>query len=298
MRKVFQDIDNKLKGHLKLEDLRSYMCDYLGFGQAEADHLFKEHTQSEGSGHGVPFEGFQKAFSTLNPFMIEDRHKEVIIRKPGSLGGEMLQLDKIEDCQVYICDRTAQVLVDFLKRSTLLLAPCESSVFVRDCEDCVFYIAAQQLRTNNCKRCKFYLHSKTEPIIETSEDLKFAPWGAKYPCCSAQFAKVNFDPNHNMWNSIFDFTGKAGSANWQILPLEEVEELHLVLEEPPELVAPPDSPAESITHEALCRDPIASGESCGEGVMNIPQTRPTAPSPPAPGVTARVRKVHDGKRSA
>merc|ERR1712107_54366 len=116
--------------------------------------------------------------------MLMQRKKEIIVRKPGSLGGQQINLENIDECEVYICDPTAQAFADFCKGSMIFMAPCESSVFVRDCEDCIFWLACQQLRTNNCKRCIFYLYSKTEPIIETSEDLSFAPWSARYPKCT------------------------------------------------------------------------------------------------------------------
>merc|ERR1719382_1695382 len=108
-----------------------------------------------------------------------------------------MSLDKLEDCEVYVCDISAQIFVDYCKRCLLLLGPCESSIFVRDCEDCVIWIAAQQLRTNNCHRCTFYLYSKTEPIIETSNQLSFAPWAARYPGCTSHFAAANFNPTLN-----------------------------------------------------------------------------------------------------
>merc|ERR1719238_1652572 len=101
------------------------------------------------------------------------RSREIIIRKPGSLGGQQVNLDGLEDCEVYICDPTAQVFVDLCKRCAILIAPCESSAFVRDSEDCMIWLAAQQLRTRDLKRCSFHLYSHTEPVIETSEDLAF-----------------------------------------------------------------------------------------------------------------------------
>merc|ERR1712232_920220 len=92
----------------------------------------------------------------------------------------------------------------------------ESSVFVRDCEDCTFWLAAQQLRTYNCKRCTFFLYTKTEPIIETSDELTFAPWSAQYPKCTEQFRRVGFDPQRNLWNAVYDFNGQVGVSHWRI----------------------------------------------------------------------------------
>ena len=46
------------------------------------------------------------------------------------------------------------------------IAASAESVFVRDCSDCVFTLAAKQLRTRDCKNCKVFLYTQTEPIIE------------------------------------------------------------------------------------------------------------------------------------
>merc|ERR1712087_429751 len=145
-----------------------------------------------------------------------------------------------------------------------------------------------QLRTRNCKRCTFFLYSKTEPIIEMSEELVFAPWCARYPGCTEHFQQKKFPPEGNLWNAIFDFTGKADRSNWRIADLGCVVELSLELDEAPEYAAPPDNPAPQVTHKLLCMAPIESGESKGEGVANIPQTRPA--NPPTPQASDRVRK--------
>jgi hypothetical protein len=263
------------------------MGDHLGLSQAEVRLFLQKHASDPLGGVGFP--EFQAGYYALNPFMITHRKNEFIIRKPGSLHGKDLKLEEIDDCEVYVCDPTAQVLADFCKRCLVLLAPCASSAFIRDCEDCVFWIAAQQLRTRSCKRCTFYLYSKTEPIIEMSEDLVFAPWCARYPGCSEHFRKNSFSPERNLWNAIFDFTGKADRSNWRIAELSSVVELSLELDEAPESSAPPDNPVQPVTHELLCAPPCASGESCGEGIANIPQTRPALP--PSPKAGADVRKL-------
>jgi len=277
MRKAFDAMDYSSSGVLSFEDVQSYLCDHLGFGQAEAVSF---HEKTKGADGKVTFEMFKKAYSSLNPYMLLNRKREVIVRKPGSLGGEQINLEQIEDCEVYICDTTAQVFVDFCKRSVVVLGPCESSAFIRDCEDCIFWIACKQFRTNNCRRCTFFLYAKTEPIIETSEELAFAPWCASYPACREHFANMGFEPDRNLWNAVFDFTGKLGQSNWRILSLEEVACLSLDLEDPPP--APkPENPVPAVTHEILSAEPLASGESTGEGVANIPQTRPTPPPAPS-----------------
>ncbi|CAE8643101.1 unnamed protein product, partial [Polarella glacialis] len=224
VQKIFDEIDVEGCGRLSMADLESYMCDYLGFGRAEASSFFKRYSTSQDQ-PGVAFDRFKEGYAELNPFMMMQRKQEVLLRKPGSLGGQQVNLDGLEDCEVYVCDPTAQFFIDFCKGCAVLLAPCESSVFVRDCEDCTFWIAAQQLRTNNCHRCTFYLYSKTEPIVETSTDLSFAPWSAKFPKCSQQFSQTKFDPQRNFWTAVFDFSGDKTKSNWRIQPFDEVVEL-------------------------------------------------------------------------
>lgn len=44
-----------------------------------------------------------------------------------------------------------QVQVDYNKRCRIFIAPVESSIFIRNCEDCKCIFACQQLRTRECK---------------------------------------------------------------------------------------------------------------------------------------------------
>lgn len=289
IQKVFNDIGTGGSGVLTLEDLQSYLCDHLGFGQAEALGFM----QTFGQGDGVSMEGFKKGYARLTPFLLSKRQNEVLIRKAGSLssmGPQSLQIEELDDCEVYICEVTNTIFVDECKRCAMLIGPCETSVFVRDCEDCVFWIAAQQLRTRGCKRCKFFLYSKTEPVIEASQDLAFAPWSASYPCAKAHFQQFGFNPEVNLWNAIFDFSGKTGTSNWRILGLEEVSHISVELEDPPPKPSP-DDPAAPVTYEVLCAPPMESGESCGQSVGSIPQTRPALPAAP-PSTFKEVKQLH------
>eukprot|EP00913_Durusdinium_trenchii_P003827 g3544.t1 len=114
-------------------------------------------------------------------------------------------------------------------------------------------IAAQQLRTRGCKRCSFFLYSKTEPVIEASEDLAFAPWSASYPSAKAHFNRFGFNPV-----------------------------VALMYYNPATRL---------VTFEALCAAPLESGESCGQSVGTIPQTRPSLPPAP-PDSFKEVSKLH------
>ncbi|CAJ1384371.1 unnamed protein product [Effrenium voratum] len=69
----------------------------------------------------------------------------------------------------------------------VVIGACNGPTMVRDCKDCTFWLATRQLRTRDCvarasdhggfggdvsrlQNCKFFLHSHTEPIIESSRE--------------------------------------------------------------------------------------------------------------------------------
>lgn len=279
VRTIFDEIDSSSAGFLSADDFFSYFADGLGFGQADCWCYFDRHcSESASLGRCLKFDDFLEGFPDLNPANILKRKEEVIVRKPGSLAGVALSIAELERCEVYICTPTEQVFLDECKGCHIMLGPCSSSIFTRDCEDCTFWIAGQQLRTRNCTDCTYYLYSKTEPIIEESVGLAFAPWCASYPHCAAHFADVGFDPKRNFWNALFDFTGKKDTANWRILALDEVQPLSVELDEAPDRAAVPSNPVPKVTHEVLCADPLSSGEGTGQTIANIPQTRPALPA--------------------
>ena len=81
-----------------------------------------------------------------------------------------------------------------------------------------------QLRTRACKNCNVYLYSKTDPIIETSHGMRFAPFNGAYGGLRRHFASANLDPDDNHWRNVYDFN-KGESAypepHWELLPESE-----------------------------------------------------------------------------
>eukprot|EP00913_Durusdinium_trenchii_P001852 g1715.t2 len=172
------------------EELRSYLGDYLGYGQAEIRDFFEEFKAEAGQ---VDLPGLQTgagpgAGVRLNPYLIGKRKGCTVWRQPGAVcapGAQMniedadgagsapkwaAEREDLVDCKVYVCDRTEQTFVDECSGCEVLIGTCEGATFVRDCRQCTFWVATRQLRTRNCVGCNFFLHSHTEPIIESSKD--------------------------------------------------------------------------------------------------------------------------------
>ena len=56
----------------------------------------------------------------------------------------------VSDCiPLIIPTDPAQVTIDDAKKCEIVIGPCEDSLFVRDCEDCVVHAVCRQLRTRN-----------------------------------------------------------------------------------------------------------------------------------------------------
>ncbi|CAK9005257.1 unnamed protein product [Durusdinium trenchii] len=108
----------------------------------------------------------------LNPYLIGKRKGCTVWRQPGAVcaPGAQMNIEDLVDCKVYVCDRTEQTFVDECSGCEVLIGTCEGATFVRDCRQCTFWVATRQLRTRNCVGCNFFLHSHTEPIIESSKD--------------------------------------------------------------------------------------------------------------------------------
>ncbi|CAE8601657.1 unnamed protein product [Polarella glacialis] len=293
--KIFKEADANGDGVLSLEELQAYLGDYLGYGDTEIRAFFAEHKGD----NGVDTEGLQKGFASLNPYLVSKRQGALIVRKPGSVcapGGQM-NLEDLTDCTVLVCDRSEQVFVDECKNCRVLIGPCNSSTFIRDCVGCTFWVATRQLRTRDCKDCKFFLHSHTEPIIESSKDLSFGPFCASYPGLSRHFEESQLDGGRNFWSAIFDFTGRPDGANWRLLALEECQELAVeFLGEGPEGAW--DCPAPALSHEVICASPLQSADGSGNSVASIPQTRPSKPDAPAAGVKPQRLLLSDAAEGA
>lgn len=72
----------------------------------------------------------------------------------------------------------------------------------------------------DCVNCTFMLYSKTEPVIEHSYGMHFAPFNAAYPGLDAHFRAANLPPEVNFWNKVFDFSADnmaLPTPHWDIV---------------------------------------------------------------------------------
>ena len=139
-------------------------------------------------------------------FMFADKTGEVLTKLPGQINGIDFHIRNLTDCTVYLLDWTATIMVDNCKNTTFIIGPVKGSINLRDCYDCIVSVACSQFRCRELHNSSVYLYVLSEPGIESSTNLKFAPYNVAYPKLEEHAAAVGFDLNVNKWNLIHDFT--------------------------------------------------------------------------------------------
>lgn len=151
-------------------------------------------------------------------FMFSNLKGQVCIKEPGQIDGQMFIIEDCEDCDIYVCDFTAQVQIDYCKNCRIFVGPSESSVFIRNCENCQCIIACQQYRARECVDCDTLLYASTAPVVESSKNMRFGCFRFFYFNLAQQFKSVKMSVWDNKWSEVYDFT--PGDGNFSFLPLE------------------------------------------------------------------------------
>jgi hypothetical protein len=148
-----------------------------------------------------------------------------LIKAPGSVDGQNFDIADCENSTLVIMDHTEQIQVDQVKGSKIFIGACGSSVFIRNCDNCTFYVCCRQLRLREVTNCKFYVYSMAEVHIEYSTGLLFAPFNGGYPEHASHLRSANIDNKPNLWYDIYDHNDSAKSkVNWGLLPESDYEE--------------------------------------------------------------------------
>ncbi|KAI9178705.1 Protein Xrp2 [Blastocladiella emersonii ATCC 22665] len=134
------------------------------------------------------------------------------VKRPGSLIGNAFEIEECNSAVLLVMDWTTQVTIDLCKTCVIVIGPCDGSVFIRDCVDCVLFVVARQVRLRDCTNCTVYLHVATPPIIETSRDIEFRCFQGWYPGLEDQFAAANLSVFDNHWFKVYDFSPPPATA--------------------------------------------------------------------------------------
>ena len=151
-------------------------------------------------------------------FIISKRSNETIVRRPGQIAGQSFMIEECNNCHIYLLDHSAAVNIDLCVNCTIVVGPCESSVFIRDCTDSSFIIACQQLRMRDSNNLRLLLSvAASQPTIESSDNLQLSAYRYSYPELSTQFKAAGLSPFNAHWDNVHDFHAKDG-LHWSYAP--------------------------------------------------------------------------------
>ena len=159
-------------------------------------------------------------------FMIKDKQNETIYRHYGDLNGADFKLRKNIKCEIYILDWSKGMYIDDCEDCKIVVGPIDGSVFIRGSKNCEFSIIARQVRFRNCENLKVFTYCPSDPAVESSFNIYFAPFNAFFPHLKELFVKGEFKKKEkNHIDTPYDFTpGEelgGGAEHYLKLPEED-----------------------------------------------------------------------------
>ena len=140
-------------------------------------------------------------------FMIKDKQNETIYRHYGDLNGADFKLRKNIKCEIYILNWSKGMYIDDCEDCKIVVGPIDGSVFIRGSKNCEFSIIARQVRFRNCENLKVFTYCQSDPAVESSFNIYFAPFNAFFPHLKELFIKGEFKKEEkNHIDSPYDFT--------------------------------------------------------------------------------------------
>ena len=154
-------------------------------------------------------------------FGFKDSSDQVLTKSAAELENRQLNLQNLRSCKVIALGNPSTLQVASLTDCTVIVGPTSRSAFIKDCTNCKFLIACQQLRIHDTKNTDFYLHVTGAAIIENCSSVQFAPYTIEYPELESHYRSSGLDLDTNYWNKIDDFhwlNENEESPNWSVIP--------------------------------------------------------------------------------
>lgn len=152
---------------------------------------------------------------------IENHNLETIYKEPGSINGKDVVLSNLKNCTISICDHLGAIRINDVSNCKIYIGPVASSLLVEKIVDSVVFIALRQCRIHSATETDFYLLANSDPIIEHSSGLRFAPYTFEYSELNSHFEASHLNKEVNLWNQVKDFNWlrQQQSPNWSIIPV-------------------------------------------------------------------------------
>jgi len=159
-------------------------------------------------------------------FMIKEKENETIYRHYGDLNGADFKLRNNKHCEIYILDWSKGMYIDNCEDCKIFCGPIDGSIFIRGSKNCQISLIARQVRFRDCENLKIFTYCPSDPAVENSFNIYFAPFNAFFPHLKELFIKGEFKKEEsNHIDTPYDFTPNVelggGAPHHLKLPEEE-----------------------------------------------------------------------------
>jgi len=103
---------------------------------------------------------------------------------------------------------------------TIVCGPCDGSIFIRTCTNCTVYIVSKQIRFRSCENVRVYTYCPSDPALESSVNVTFAPFNYMFPNLKQLFNDASFEQTDNKFRTVYDFSEQENpdQVHFTILP--------------------------------------------------------------------------------
>lgn len=154
-------------------------------------------------------------------FGFKDESGRTLTVSQEELSGRQLNLQNLKECRVEALGSPGTLQAAGLERCTVLVGPAARSAFIKDCRQCTFVLAGQQMRVHNTHDSDLYIHVTGAAIIEGCQGVRVAPYNLVYPALDEHFLASGLNRNTNYWDRLDDFdwlNENEASPNWSVIP--------------------------------------------------------------------------------
>lgn len=178
---------------------------------------------------GIEFKTKQewRDYMVATYYSFHDAHNAELplVKLPDSVGGQIFDIANCSNCDLVVLDWCDEIHIDNLVDCKVFIGASAGSIFIRKCENSIFYTCSKQLRISNCNKCVHSVYSMSEVHIELCNDLEFMCFNGGYPQHESHLRAAKLLPLNNLWSHIYDHSEiNNARKNWKYLDSNNILE--------------------------------------------------------------------------
>ena len=129
----------------------------------------------------------------------------------------------LQDCTIILHGPIQALYLHKLRKCHIQAGPVSGATFGENMTDCTVMVASHQVRLHHAQNSQFYIAVGSDPIIEFSDGLGFAPLlDLPYAQYSDALQVARIKADNELWSRVQDFQypGHTVSPNWCTIPAE------------------------------------------------------------------------------